>query len=214
MKKIIAVIIIVCSILILYMYNNDIISKRGKGTFDDPYYIQDINEIGKLEDIFKESYPNMLTNSDVKYDDNTDMYWKNHLKNTDSNIYIDSIHYIGNQTQADMMILFTCNGVDKELKQDVNSRFKDEEIMITTSYYSIDVKNNGANTTLFNKENADTFSLRLADDIINDYVKMIVTYKVQYENHWYYLSSLINVESPQFLQIPKELYGIGKIEDN
>jgi hypothetical protein len=28
------------------------------------------------------------------------------------------------------------------------------------------------------------------------------------------LSSLINVESSQYLKIPNEVYGIGKIEDN
>lgn len=214
MKKIIGIILILSIVLFAIIMNNNINQKSGEGTFDNPLKISDINTINHLESIFKEKYNTIFKDSNIKYTDNTDTYWKpTHSQKVNNKIQITHVHYIGNQMQANMMIIFTCQGIDEHLKQEVISRFKDEDFIITTSYHSLDIDlSKKVNTSLFSSENSDPFSLKLADDILNDYAKMIIEYKMFHEGKWYQLSSLINITNPQYLSIPNTDYGIGELE--
>lgn len=186
---------------IFCLYKNTIKEIKGKGSFDDPYRVKDVSKIIELEEIFKNNYTGLIADSDKPFDESIDELWINENNDRSNDIYIQSIRHIGNQKQATMMIYYTCNAIEEDLKKDVINRFKNEEIMITTSYYSLNYsKVNDIDTSLFNSANADKFSLCLADHILNDYAKIIIEYKINLDDEWYFLSSMINIENPEYMK--------------
>ncbi len=211
MKKIVCCIFLVSIITLFVVINQQIGKKRGEGTEKSPYFINDVSLIQSMEKDFADEFDSIFKNDINKYKDDTDSVWKVDKKG-ESDIQIQSVHYIGNQMQSNMMIIYTCDGVQKELKEDVVKRFKDDRFMITTSYNSLDLNlNKKVDSKLFDSKRADLFSLRLADDILNNSAKMIVTYNLKYKEKWYQLTTLVHIDNPSYLQIPNKEYGEGNI---
>lgn len=207
MKKIKLVLLVVFLIILFVVSFHKINNVKGEGTFENPYYIKDVKVINELEEKFKEIYPNLLEDTTIEFSKDADFKWYNKESIKSKTIYVESIRYIGSQMQVDMMIDFTCDGVEEKLKKDVINRFKNEEIMITTSYYSLDYeRKDNINTSMFNSSNINDFTVRLARDSQQNHAKMIICYKLMYNNEWYSLSSLIHVDTPQYIKTLSKEY--------
>lgn len=178
----------------------------------DSYNIQDIDKV--IESIFISNYDSLFKASDILFDENTNILWENITDDLNEDIIIEKIHYIGKQSQADLMVMTVCGMFDEEMISFLDDNFSNEQYC-TSSYYSFffDLNSNSKmDTSNFNRDNATPFSLRLANDVVNNNFKMIVSYKVLIDNEWHRANSIINVEDPTYIFLPNEIYGKGKME--
>lgn len=175
------------------------------------YHIEEIDQ--EIEALFISQYDSLFKKSDIPFCIETYSIWENTSKVLKENIMIEKIEYIGKDSQTDLMIMSVCDVYDEEMISYLDDYFVNESYC-TSSYYDfsfhLDEKKN-VDTSQFSKKNSTPFSQRLADDILNDHYKMVVSYQIKIDDQWYHANTIVNVENPTVLFIPNEQYGEGNI---
>lgn len=175
------------------------------------YHKEDIDQ--EIETLFISQYDSLFQKSDIPFHQKTYTIWENTSKELEENIMIEKIEYIGKDSQTDIMIMSVCGVYDEEMISYLDDYFENEPYC-TSSYYDfsfhLDEKKN-VDTSQFSKMNSTAFSKRLADDVLNNHYKMVVSYQIKIDDKWYHANTIMNVENPTVLFIPNEQYGKGNI---
>lgn len=201
MKKWILILVLISSFSLIFLINQ-VETIKGDGTKDNPYQIKDAITIEKIELEFQESYPSLFMESDMICEEQLYQVWET-TNTSDANIQIQKVQYYGQDALIDYEIKYLFYPMFDYIKFDANKRAKDETIILTSSYYSL--IDPFTQTSKYNQRyQGDNFTSVLSEiyDELGGF--FVVDYLINFEEQWYFMSSMMKLENGQKVPVPIE----------